>query len=91
MSDKTRLTNNTKNYLTVIYSEIPFSKNLCHVETIWRICFANLLTGFSDWKFYWKVFPNRMYKIIHYFQHFNLLTFYIFFPFDMENTVLWLA
>ena len=34
MSDKTRLTNNTKNYLTVLYSEIPFSKNLCHVETI---------------------------------------------------------
>ena len=34
------------NYLTVVYSEIPFSKNLYHIEAIQLICFANQLTGF---------------------------------------------
>ena len=33
-------------YLTVVYSEIPFTKNLYHIETIQLICFANQLTGF---------------------------------------------
>ena len=34
-----------RHYLTVVYLEIPFSKNLHHIETIQLICFACQLTG----------------------------------------------
>ena len=42
-----------RNYVTAVYLEIPFSKNLYHKETIRLISFANRLTGFLyDTRFY---------------------------------------
>ena len=81
-------------YLTVVYSEIPFSKNLYHIETIQLICFANRLTGFYMMQGftgrYFRIERTRHSVIFKIVQHFNLFTFYMFF-FDMQNTVLWLA
>ena len=58
-----------RNYLTATYLEIPFSKNLHHIESIQLICFHKSIDWFLyDTRFYWKVFLNTVYKTFYYFQ-----------------------
>ena len=79
-----------RNYLTIAYLEIPFSKNSYHIETIQLICFANQLTGFYTkqgfTERYFQIECTRQSITFKLVQHFKLFTVYLFFHFDMENT-----
>ena len=46
ISDKTKLTNNTKKLLNCSPFGILFSKSSYHIETIQMVYFAHQLTGF---------------------------------------------
>ena len=55
-----------RNYLTVVYSEIPFSKNLYHIEIIQLIC--QIIWLVSIWYKILLKGISEVYKTVHYFQ-----------------------